>query len=189
MANINSYPKATAKTSDLLLGTSTPAAGTDDKPMTRNFSISSVLGLANPGTDLKQIVVTITPSQLLSLNGGNTLELIPAPGVNRMYVILNALINLDFKSVAYNFATAGLSDGVGLALGTTSLLNDNGFFTTNLNSLVDTYFVGDPIGPSSATQLPTNAPLNLSSTSGTSVSQGDSPVYMSILYRDININF
>ena len=50
MANINSYPKATAKTSDLLLGTSTPAAGTDDKPMTRNFGVSDITALAPQGT-------------------------------------------------------------------------------------------------------------------------------------------
>lgn len=137
--------------------------------------------------DLVQKDVTITSAQLLSLNGGGTIEVIAAPGQGKMISILNTVINLDFNSVAYNFASAGLSDGVGLQLGTTPLYNDNGFFTTNLNSNVDTYFIGDPVAPSAGTLQTPNVALNLVSTSGVSVSQGNSPVKMSILYREITL--
>ena len=47
MAIANSYPMGTPKSGDLLLGTSTPAAGTDEKATTRNFSLSQVGALVN----------------------------------------------------------------------------------------------------------------------------------------------
>jgi len=45
MANINSYPKATAKSNDLVLGTSVPADNTNEQPKTRNFSVSEIAAL------------------------------------------------------------------------------------------------------------------------------------------------
>jgi hypothetical protein len=42
MAIANSYPMGTPKSSDLLLGTSVPLPGTDEKATTRNFSMSQV---------------------------------------------------------------------------------------------------------------------------------------------------
>ena len=47
MAIANSYPMGTPKSSDLLLGTSVPLPGTDEKATTRNFSISQVGALVN----------------------------------------------------------------------------------------------------------------------------------------------
>ncbi len=49
MANINSYPTATPKRADLLLGTSMPADGTNDDPKTRNFSLGAVSDLSQLG--------------------------------------------------------------------------------------------------------------------------------------------
>ena len=47
MAIANSYPMGTPKSSDLLLGTSVPLLGTDEKATTRNFSMSQVGALVN----------------------------------------------------------------------------------------------------------------------------------------------
>ena len=47
MAIANSYPMGTPKSSDLLLGTSVPLPGTDEKATTRNFSLSQVGALVN----------------------------------------------------------------------------------------------------------------------------------------------
>jgi hypothetical protein len=47
MAIANSYPIGTPKSSDLLLGTSVPLPGTDEKATTRNFSMSQVGALVN----------------------------------------------------------------------------------------------------------------------------------------------
>ncbi len=185
MAIINSYPSITPTGSDLVLISDTSTEGNPTKTAT----ISSINALVNPETllDLKQLDITVTSAQMLSLNGGNTIQLLPAPGSNKMYYILNGLINLKFNSVAYNFSAAGLPDAVSLQLGTASLFNDTGLTTSNLNSLVDTFFVGDPINPIG--QIPVNVPINLTSTSGITVSQGDSDINFSILYREININF
>jgi len=138
-------------------------------------------------SDVRKVDVTVTPTQMLSLNGGNVIQLLPAPGANKMYYILNALINLKFNSVAYNFSATGLSDVVTLQLGTTSLFNDTGLNTGNLNSSASTFFVGDPLNTSG--QIPVNVPINLTSTSGMSVSQGNSDLNFSILYREIDLSF
>ncbi len=47
MAIANSYPMGTPKSSDLLLGTSVPLPGTDEKATTRNFSVQQIVDLAN----------------------------------------------------------------------------------------------------------------------------------------------
>ena len=140
-------------------------------------------------SDVRQVDITVTPAQMLSLNGGNVIQLLPAPGANRMYYILNGLINLKFNSVAYNFSGTGLSDAVSLQLGTVSLFNDTGLNTTNLNSATSTYFVGDPVSASASSQIPVNVPINLNSTSGMSVSQGNSDLNFSLLYREIDLSF
>ena len=46
MAIAQAYPLGTPKTNDLLVGTSIPAANTNDKPTTRNFSVGDVIALA-----------------------------------------------------------------------------------------------------------------------------------------------
>ena len=46
MAIANSYPVGTPKASDLLLGTSVPTPGTDEKATTKNFSMSAVNALS-----------------------------------------------------------------------------------------------------------------------------------------------
>jgi hypothetical protein len=140
-------------------------------------------------SDIRKVDVTVTPAQMLSLNGGNVIQLLPAPGANRMYYILNALINLKFNSIAYDFSATGLSDAVSLQLGTLSLFNDTGLNTINLNSATNTYFIGDPVSASTNIQVPVNVPINLASTSGILVSQGDSDLNISILYRDIDLSF
>lgn len=101
MANINSYPKATAKTSDLLLGTSTPAAGTDDKPMTRNFGVSDITALAPQGT-ITSVALTmpagfsvagspITSAGTFAVTGaGSTAQFIDGTGA------LQTIANLPF---------------------------------------------------------------------------------------------
>ena len=164
--------------------------GSDGEPginfgKTKNYSIQSLRTFF--GTDLVSKDITITAAQMLSLNNGGTVEVIPAPGAGKIIHIMNALIHLDFATTAYNFAASTLSDGVGLVLGSTPLSNDNGFFITNLNSATDTLFIGDPISASAATNLTSNTAVNILSTSGITVSQGDSPIKVSILYREILI--
>lgn len=49
MATANSYPVGTPKAADLLLGTSVPNPGTDEKATTKNFSVSELGPIVNGG--------------------------------------------------------------------------------------------------------------------------------------------
>ncbi len=75
MANTLSYPKATAKSSDLILGTSMPLPNTNNNPRTVNFSISQINGLAN-SPDIATAVFTVTDSQIRTL-GTAPVEILP----------------------------------------------------------------------------------------------------------------
>jgi len=76
MANTRSYPKATPKSDDLILGTSMPAANSNDNPRTVNFSIGQINGLAN-SPDIATAKVTITNAQIQTL-GTVPVEILPA---------------------------------------------------------------------------------------------------------------
>jgi hypothetical protein len=50
MAIAQAYPLGTPKTNDLIVGTSIPAANTNEDPKTVNFPISGIVALAKPYT-------------------------------------------------------------------------------------------------------------------------------------------
>ncbi len=133
---------------------------------------------AGSSTDLKNLTVTLSAAQLLSLNGGAEIELIPAPGANKVIVVENVIQFLDFNSVAYNFAGA-LGQVVqfkqGADLGT-------GLDLFNLNSAADKLASGN-----TGTDPSINTSVSVQSTSGITVSQGDSTLKFSFLYREINL--
>ena len=48
MANLTAYPtNSTPKTTDLILGTKVATPNTDEEPVTTNFTVSSIAGMAN----------------------------------------------------------------------------------------------------------------------------------------------
>ena len=65
MAIANSYPMGTPKSGDLLLGTSIPDYGSNEKPSTRNFSISEVVTLATE--NYVEVTKTLTNAEWLAL--------------------------------------------------------------------------------------------------------------------------
>jgi len=67
MANLSAYPKNTPKNSDLLVGTKTARPGTDEKPVTSNFSISDVLGLASTSY-IKSEKIVVSTDELKTLH-------------------------------------------------------------------------------------------------------------------------
>lgn len=66
MAIANSYPLGTVKTQDLILGTSIPLVGTNDKPITKNFSVGGILALGN-SPNIVTKTFTLTQAQLEDL--------------------------------------------------------------------------------------------------------------------------
>ena len=47
MSILQSYPQGTPKKGDYIIGTSIPAANSDDKPTTKNFTVQSIASFAN----------------------------------------------------------------------------------------------------------------------------------------------
>ena len=66
MAIAQAYPLGTPKTNDLLVGTSIPAANTNEKPITKNFSVGNILALGN-APNVVTTTFTITTAQLEAL--------------------------------------------------------------------------------------------------------------------------
>tara|TARA_Y100001938_G_C7952660_1_gene360091 strand:+ start:105 stop:644 length:540 start_codon:yes stop_codon:yes gene_type:complete len=145
------------------------------------YTMQDVIDTVSAGgssTDLKNATVTLTPAQLLSLNGGAEIELIAAPGANKVIVVQNVTQFLDFNSVAYNFAGA-LGQVIQFKQGADLGANLN---FLNLNSAADKVVSG-----TTGTDPSINTSVSLQSTSGITVSQGDSPLKFSFLYREINL--
>ena len=72
------------------------------------YTMQDVIDTVSAGgssTDLKNATVTLTPAQLLSLNGGAEIELIAAPGANKVIVVQNVTQFLDFNSVVVSSIT------------------------------------------------------------------------------------
>ena len=66
MAIAQAYHLGTPKTNDLLVGTSIPAANTNEKPITKNFSVGNILALGN-APNVVTTTFTITTAQLEAL--------------------------------------------------------------------------------------------------------------------------
>jgi hypothetical protein len=104
MAIAQAYPLGTPKTNDLLVGTSIPAANTNEKPKTVNFSVGDIVGLA-PGSSIISSKVAITGERLSTIST-NALKIIEAPVGSPNEII--ELISVTVKS-DLNPATDGSS--------------------------------------------------------------------------------
>jgi hypothetical protein len=138
---------------------------------------------AGSSTDLKNATVTLTPAQLLTLNGGGTLSLIPAPGAGKLIAVMNVVYKLDFTSVQYNFAGA-LGQSIQFYIGTDP---SRGIGFNIFNAAVDQYGSLDFPNSDTNTDIQPNVAFTLQASSGVSVSQGDSPFVINILYREVTI--
>ena len=181
MARIETYNNDnTINPSDKVIGTDGAVGALN---ATKNFEMSALKSYIYP-LDLAQKSVTVTSTQLLALDGGGTIELIPAPGANKILVVNDVFAWLDFATTAYNFAYASNTDGVGLYNGTE--WTGNTYPTTQfLNASADDYNrTGMFIYPQ---RYVPNAAFNLFASSGVSVSQGDSPIKFNIIYRIVDL--
>jgi len=184
MSIIQSYPKGTPKADDLVLGTVVPKANSDDLPVTRNFSISDVASFSSSSEILKQKEITITPAEMLALNGGGVIEIIPAAGAGQLTSLLNMAMFLDYGGTVYDFATPGLSNTITFKLGAANTFHTLST-STELNITQDRYTVFDFPNNDEMVYEP-NTAFTLTATSGVTVSQGNSPIKLSVLYRIVN---
>lgn len=181
MARLENY------TNDSVINSADKLIGTDGAQSannaTKNFEVSALKSYIYP-IDLDQKLVTVTSAQLLALNGGGTIELLPAPGANKILVVNDVFAWIDFATTAYNFAFASGNDGVRLNNGTE--WTGNAYPGPQfLNASADDYNrTGMFIYPQ---RYAPNTTFNLHATSGVSVSQGDSPIKFNIIYRIVDL--
>ena len=124
---------------------------------------------------------TLTAAEILSFNGGNTLELIAAPGANKAIIILHEAVYVDFNSVAYDstqsiFTSYGDSNAFGTSLLTSSTLNSSAdiLWVSYSGGIVNPPFINEPVKVySGATQ---------------SITTGDSPVKISLWYKILDLS-
>ena len=186
MAEISSYPKIQPKAQDLLLGSRTYVEGVDEftgNP-TSVFTVGAIADLVeqDSGSSLYTTkVVELTPAQMLSLNGDGALELIPAPGAGKIIVVSEIFFFVDYNSVPYDFAGGASNQGrIIFTYGTTIVFYPSNF-SSLLNASSDLYY-----SASTNIYAEANKPFNLLAHSGVEVTQGDSPVKFSIVYRIVN---
>ena len=110
MAIANSYPMSTPKSDDLLLGTSVPLPGTNNKPKTRNFGIEAVATLVKRG--YTEITKTLTSAEFTALPT-TSIAVIPAQGTNSAVRILAAYLKFNFLTTSFFF-----NQGISISSGT-----------------------------------------------------------------------
>ena len=115
MAIANSYPMGTPKSSDLLLGTSVPDVGSNEKATTRNFSISDVATLATQ--DYVEVTKTISNAEWLALPT-TSVQIIPPQGAGKYTQVILAYIEWKHAGDSFFF-----SQPLNLANGTTGASN------------------------------------------------------------------
>ena len=181
MAIIYSYPAIDEISSGDLILISDSSKSNASKSATVNqlsaYITGSSLGLASAS-------VTLTAAQVLALSGGGSnVELIAAPGANKVIDVVSLIAYLDFGTQAYNWIGTGNKLSITT---TTPVSQENGFnlTVTQLNASADTYWkptiANVPIG--------VNLPLSVYNTSNATVTQGDSPITFSILYRIVDLS-
>ena len=124
---------------------------------------------------------TLTPAEILSFNGGGTLELIAAPGANKAIIVLQHVVYVDFNSVAYD-ATQSFSTSYGDSnvFGTTLINN------STLNVTADTLVTSSSGGGVNPPFI--NEPIKVYSGATQSITTGDSPVKIALWYKILNLS-
>lgn len=143
---------------------------------TKNYEMSAIRSYVG-STSVLTTKVTLTSEQLLSLNTEDTVELIEAPGAGKVIVPISIVGFLDFNTTSYNF-----SNNIGITLGTTTYTE---ILPSRINASADNYF-STTVAPSS--NLSVNSALNLYYLSPATVTQGDSPLTISITYRIVDFS-
>ena len=188
MAEIISYPTATPKSGDYLLGAQLAPAGSIDAAPTKKFTVDSILALGT--TPLVQHVQVLIPSA--DLYNFNTypyeIELVGAPGENKAIVALNAAVKQIWKGGPIYDFNQDLRFAYCNQTGNTIVQTviPTGFL--NLNQPGDKYMTLDfPNNPPNVPfdSIRVDSSFCLTANPGTTVTQGTADLVIDLLYRTV----
>lgn len=171
--------------------------------VTKNFSVGKlkeyILSDVEPGSvvvdnnTVYSTTVTLTPTQMLSLNGGGAIELLPAPDTGKGYLLTEIFTKIEHNTTAYNFISS--PDIVYYDLNTLTTPNYGYFGRIEYAILNDSYSGANMEDTVSRHEPPSYSrpiiirqlPVYLYSISNETVSQGDATIKITIEYRIIDL--
>lgn len=169
--------------------------------VTKNFSVGKlkeyILSDVEPGSvvvdndTVYSTTVTITPAQMLSLNGGGAIELLPTPDTGKAYLVTDVFTKVEHNTTAYNFyANVGIANYDT----NTSTVPIYGYFTfLETNILNDTYpgaNLQDVFFKNVNLSVPNifrQLPVYLYTQSNVTVTQGDATIIITLEYKIIDL--
>ena len=171
MAQIISYPTASAANTDFLLGIQKTTSSAQPNP-TKKFSVNSVV---EAGTGITTTTVNVTNAEWLALNASPK-TLIAAPGANKAIKVTELSVFFDYGTTNFTFAGNIIVEINSVNMGLISSL-DSPLAADTIYSL--------PIdgGASNGVKLATNTALVLTTSGGGGATGGDGKVKVKISYR------
>ena len=179
MAIIYTYPTATPKASDKLIGTVTEdvnAVNVVKGNPTRSFTLSAVQSLFNQ--DVVNVVVPVTATLLKTLTSSNKLTLLAAPGAGKALYIENIIMFVDAGTTPFTFTSdidlafaSGGQSFEAIPLAQVNSTDDILYRTGNSQ----TKFL-----------LAQNEPLELTTVQVAKTTAGNGIVYFNLTYKTVN---
>ena len=178
MAIINTYPTATPKGADLLIGTQVKD-DTVTENSTKSFTVDAIKSFI-AGTNIVKKKVNLTSTDLLSLNSNGVFKLVDAPGADKTILVISAAYKFTFGTAAYNF-----SDNIGITTGT----GDAQFeIPSNVMNGGSQGAISYEIAlPQDGQSMEANSALNLY-TNQQSVTQGNGTVSLTVFYTIVDFS-
>ena len=178
MAIINTYPTATPKGADLLIGTQVKD-DTVTENSTKSFTVDAIKSFI-AGTNIVKKKVNLTSTDLLSLDDSGVFKLVDAPGSDKAILVISAAYKFTFGTTAYDFSeNIGITTGTGDAQFEILSSTINGGSPGTISYQIAT--------PQDGQSLEANSALNLY-TSQQSVTQGDSTVSLTVYYTIVDFS-
>lgn len=171
--------------------------------VTKNFSVGKlkeyILSDVEPGSvvvdndTVYSTTVTLTPAQMLSLNGGGAIELLPAPATGKAYLLTDTFTKIEHNTTAYNFLYSP-----SIAYYDTETLSTAfyGYWGSLERIVLNDLYVAASLQDSFCRNVPPAAtnpiilrqmPVYLHSNSSQTVSQGDATLKITLQYKIIDL--
>ena len=181
MAIIYTYPTATPKATDKLIGTVTEDANAVNVVKgnpTRSFNISALQSLFNE--DVVNVVVPVTATIWKTLANSTPLTLLTAPGAGKAYDVQGIVIYIDGGTTPFNTSADPYITGPWLA--ENNAIPRATVFNVTSTKILYKFMENGNTGQYIMQQ---NAPLKVTANSGTTTT-GNGMLYFSITYKIVN---